>query len=146
MAFFSLTLLTYQWCNCGETQKLLGVHITEDLIWTLNTCLAQKAQQHIHFLHKLKRANLPPFPPPQGVSRPAVSLSGLGVALSPNEKTLQWNGRTAEKIIRISTYLWHLSYHEYCICNATMHYGWPLLRPSWILHLPSIWQNNRICI
>ncbi|KAI2668505.1 hypothetical protein H4Q32_005238 [Labeo rohita] len=41
--------------------KFLGVHITEDLTWTTNvTSLNKKGQQRLHFLHRLKRASLPP--------------------------------------------------------------------------------------
>ncbi|KAL0199309.1 hypothetical protein M9458_007849, partial [Cirrhinus mrigala] len=44
-----------------SSTKFLGVHITEDLIWTTNTMsLSKKAQQHLHFLRRLKRASLPP--------------------------------------------------------------------------------------
>lgn len=80
---FSLALqLQTNDATLARSQKLLGVHITEDLIWTLNTCLAKKSQQHLNFLQRLKRAtSLPLFHPHhflQGVSRPAVSMSGLG--------------------------------------------------------------------
>ncbi|KAL0191921.1 hypothetical protein M9458_010217, partial [Cirrhinus mrigala] len=44
-----------------SSTKFLGVHITEDLTWTTNTMsLSKKAQQHLHFLRRLKRASLPP--------------------------------------------------------------------------------------
>ncbi len=44
----------------GST-KFLRVHITEDLTWTTNvTSLNKKGQQRLHFLHRLKRASLPP--------------------------------------------------------------------------------------
>ncbi len=44
-----------------SSTKFLGVHITEDLTWTTNTTsLSKKAQQRLHFLHRLKRASLPP--------------------------------------------------------------------------------------
>lgn len=33
-----------------RSSRFLGVHMTEDLSWTLNTtCLVKKAQQHVHF-------------------------------------------------------------------------------------------------
>ncbi|KAI2645416.1 hypothetical protein H4Q32_028926 [Labeo rohita] len=42
-------------------ERVLGVHITEDLTWTTNTMsLSKKAQQWLHFLRQLKRASLPP--------------------------------------------------------------------------------------
>ncbi len=44
-----------------SSTKFLVVHITEDLTWTTNTMsLSKKAQQHLHFLRRLKRASLPP--------------------------------------------------------------------------------------
>ncbi len=44
-----------------SSTKFLGVHITEDLTWTTNTAsLSKKAQQRLFFLHRLKRASLPP--------------------------------------------------------------------------------------
>ena len=41
--------------------KFLGVHISEDLSWTLNTSsLVKKAHQHLFFLRRLKKAHLSP--------------------------------------------------------------------------------------
>ena len=41
--------------------KFLGVHISEDLSWTLNTStLIKKAHQRLFFLRRLKKANLSP--------------------------------------------------------------------------------------
>lgn len=41
--------------------KFLGVHISADLSWNLNTTtIMKKAQQRLHFLRKLKKARLPP--------------------------------------------------------------------------------------
>ena len=41
--------------------KFLGVYMTEDLSWTLNTStLVKKAQQHLYFLRRLKKACLSP--------------------------------------------------------------------------------------
>ncbi len=45
----------------ASSTKFLGVHITEDLTWTTNTkSISKKAQQRLYFLHRLKRASLPP--------------------------------------------------------------------------------------
>ena len=44
-----------------KSTKFLGVHITDDLTWTTNTTsLVKKAQQRLHFLCRMRRANLPP--------------------------------------------------------------------------------------
>lgn len=43
-----------------SSTKFLGVHIAEDLTWNTNTgSLANKAQQRLFFLHKLRRATAP---------------------------------------------------------------------------------------
>uniref|UniRef100_A0A674MI66 Alkylated DNA repair protein AlkB homologue 8 N-terminal domain-containing protein n=1 Tax=Takifugu rubripes TaxID=31033 RepID=A0A674MI66_TAKRU len=44
-----------------SSTEFLGVHISEDLTWTTNTAqLARKAQTHLYFLCKLRRAYVPP--------------------------------------------------------------------------------------
>ena len=41
--------------------KFLGVHITDHLPWSVNTVsLVKRAQQCLHFLHRMRRAHLPP--------------------------------------------------------------------------------------
>ncbi|KAI4871603.1 hypothetical protein NFI96_006466 [Prochilodus magdalenae] len=41
--------------------KFLGVHITENLTWSLNTStIAKKAQQCLYFLRRLRKSHLPP--------------------------------------------------------------------------------------
>ncbi len=43
-----------------SSTKFLGVHITENFTWTTNTTsLSKKAQQHLHFLRRLKSTSLP---------------------------------------------------------------------------------------
>lgn len=43
-----------------ELTKSLGVHITDDLTWTTNTTsLVKKAQTRLHFLRRMRRADLP---------------------------------------------------------------------------------------
>ncbi|KAI3361701.1 hypothetical protein L3Q82_002059 [Scortum barcoo] len=44
-----------------SSTKFLGVHITDDLTWSVNSAsLVKRAQQHLHFLRRMKRAHLPP--------------------------------------------------------------------------------------
>ncbi|XP_060799547.1 olfactory receptor 51I2-like [Neoarius graeffei] len=55
----------HQLINCAvesvKSTKFLGVHITDDLTWTTNTTsLVKKAQQRLHFLCRMRRADLPP--------------------------------------------------------------------------------------
>ncbi|KAK3506912.1 hypothetical protein QTP70_031181 [Hemibagrus guttatus] len=41
--------------------KFLGVHLAEDLTWSLNTSsIRKKAQQRLYFLRRLRKAHLPP--------------------------------------------------------------------------------------
>lgn len=43
-----------------KNREFLGVHIANDLTWSLHTTsAANKAQQLLHFLLRLKKANLP---------------------------------------------------------------------------------------
>ncbi|KAI3357832.1 hypothetical protein L3Q82_016220, partial [Scortum barcoo] len=47
--------------SVSTTIKFLGIHITSDLTWSMNTAhLVKKAQQRLFFLRKLKRAGLSP--------------------------------------------------------------------------------------
>ncbi|KAK0155262.1 putative RNA-directed DNA polymerase from transposon BS [Merluccius polli] len=44
-----------------SSTKFLGVQITDTLTWSLHTsALVKRAQQHLHFLRRIRRANLPP--------------------------------------------------------------------------------------
>ena len=41
--------------------KFLGIHISENLSWTINTtAIVKKAQQWLYFLRTLRKANLSP--------------------------------------------------------------------------------------
>ena len=47
--------------NAVKSTKFLGVQITEALTWTTNTIsLVKKAHQCLHFLRRMRRADLPP--------------------------------------------------------------------------------------
>ncbi len=89
-----------------SSTKFLGVHITEDLTWTTNTMsLSKKAQQHLHFLRRLKRASLPP---PilttfyrgtiESVLTSCITV-WYGNCSAADRKTLQQTVNTAAKII-----------------------------------------------
>ncbi len=89
-----------------SSTKFLGVHITEDLTWTTNTMsLSKKAQQHLHFLQRLKRASLPP---PilttfyrgtiESVLTSCITV-WYGNCSAADRKTLQRTVNTAAKII-----------------------------------------------
>ncbi|KAI2646667.1 hypothetical protein H4Q32_027929 [Labeo rohita] len=80
-----------------SSTKFLGVHITEDLTWTTNTMsLSKKAQQSLHFLHRLKRASLPP---PILTTFYSRTIESYGNCSAADRKTLQRTVNTAAKII-----------------------------------------------
>lgn len=89
--------------------KLLGVHITEDLSWSINTTsLHKKAQQHLHFLCKLRSAETPaPIMHSAHCGTIEVILTSCltvwyGSCTALCRKTLQRTVRAAEKIIGAS--------------------------------------------
>ena len=44
-----------------KNTKFLSVHLVENITWSLNTgSTMKKAQLHLHFLRRLRRAHLPP--------------------------------------------------------------------------------------
>ncbi|KAI5629970.1 gastrula zinc finger protein XlCGF28.1-like [Silurus asotus] len=44
-----------------KSTKFLGVHLADDLTWSLNTSsITKKAQQRLYFLRRLRKAHLPP--------------------------------------------------------------------------------------
>ncbi|KAK3564423.1 hypothetical protein QTP86_020365 [Hemibagrus guttatus] len=44
-----------------KSTKFLGVHLAENFTWSLNTTsISMKAQQHLYFLRRLRKAHLPP--------------------------------------------------------------------------------------
>ncbi|KAK3529067.1 hypothetical protein QTP70_016006 [Hemibagrus guttatus] len=44
-----------------KSTKFLGVNLAEDLTWSLNTSsITKKAQQHLYFLRRRRKAHLPP--------------------------------------------------------------------------------------
>ncbi|KAI5104433.1 gastrula zinc finger protein XlCGF28.1-like [Silurus meridionalis] len=44
-----------------KSTKFLGVHLTENFTWSLNTSsITKKAQQRLYFLRRLRKAHLPP--------------------------------------------------------------------------------------
>ncbi len=103
-----------------SSTKFLGVHITEDLIWTTNTMsLSKKAQQRLHFLRRLKRASLPP---PilttfyrgtiESVLTSCITV-WYGNYSAADRKTLQRTVNTAAKIIvPLSHPSWTFSLHD----------------------------------
>ncbi|XP_037537935.1 coiled-coil domain-containing protein 18 [Nematolebias whitei] len=92
-----------------SSTKFLGVHISEDLSWTINTAaVAKKAHQRLYFLRKLRRARAP-TPIMTTFYRGAIesilmscSTVWYGACTASCRKSLQRIVRTAEKIIGTS--------------------------------------------
>ncbi|KAI4889747.1 hypothetical protein NFI96_019341, partial [Prochilodus magdalenae] len=92
-----------------KSTKFLGVHLAEDLTWSLNTStITKKAQQRLYFLRRLRKAHLPP---PilttfyRGTIESILSsciTAWFGNCTASDCKSLQRVVRTAEKIIGVS--------------------------------------------
>ncbi|KAK3534316.1 hypothetical protein QTP86_014242, partial [Hemibagrus guttatus] len=92
-----------------ESTEFLGVHLTEDLTWSLNTSsITKKAQQSLYFLRRLRKAHLPPPILTTFYRRTIESIlsscitAWFGNCTVSDRKTLQWIVRTAEKINGVS--------------------------------------------
>ena len=90
-----------------KSTKFLGVHISNDLSWTTNTtALVKKAHSRLHFLRRMRRADLPISALTtfyrgaiESILTSSVSV-WHGSCLAADKKALQRVVRTAEKIIR----------------------------------------------
>ncbi|KAK3574532.1 hypothetical protein QTP86_009289 [Hemibagrus guttatus] len=108
-----------------KNTKFLGVHMVENFTWTLNTSsITKKAQQHLYFLRRLRKA---PLPPPiltvfyRGTIEIVLSsciTAWFGNCTVSDSKTLQRIVRTAEKIIGVSLHSIMDMYTTRCICKA----------------------------
>ncbi|KAK1795532.1 hypothetical protein P4O66_001241 [Electrophorus voltai] len=106
--------------------KFLGVHIAENLTWTLNTSsITKRAQQRLYFLRKLREAHLPsPILTTfyRGTVESILSsciITWFGNCTAFDRKTLQRIVRTAEKIIGVSLPSITDIYITRCIQKAT---------------------------
>ncbi|KAI4871457.1 hypothetical protein NFI96_004186 [Prochilodus magdalenae] len=92
-----------------KSTKFLGVHLAEDLTWSLNTStITKKAQQRLYFLRRLRKTH----PPPpilttfyRGTIESILSsciTAWFGNCTASDRKSLQRVVRTAEKIIGVS--------------------------------------------
>ncbi len=87
--------------------RYLGVHISEDLTWTLNTTqLVKKAQQRLYFLRRLRKFGMPPKILSNFYSCVVESVLSscitvwYGSTTARDRRRLQRVVKTAEKIIR----------------------------------------------
>ncbi|KAI4901873.1 hypothetical protein NFI96_006975 [Prochilodus magdalenae] len=109
-----------------KSTKFLGVHLAEDLTWSLNTStITKKAQQRLYFLRRLRKAHLPP---PilttfyRGTIESILSsciTAWFGNCIASDRKSLQRVVRTAEKIIGVSLPTIMDIYTTRCIRKAT---------------------------
>ncbi|KAK3528517.1 hypothetical protein QTP70_001721 [Hemibagrus guttatus] len=108
-----------------KSTKFLGVHLVENFTWSLNTSsISKKAQQHLYFLRKLRKAHLPP---PiltmfyRGTIESVLSsciTAWFGNCTTSDRKTLQRIVKTAEKIIGVSLHYITDMYTTRCIRKA----------------------------
>ncbi|KAK1788124.1 hypothetical protein P4O66_016581, partial [Electrophorus voltai] len=92
-----------------KNTKFLGVHLAENLTWTLNTSsITKRAQQRLYFLRKLRKSHLPS---PILTTFYSGTIEGiLGSCITTwfgnctvfDHKSLQSKVRTTEKIIEVS--------------------------------------------
>ncbi|KAI5102638.1 gastrula zinc finger protein XlCGF28.1-like, partial [Silurus meridionalis] len=108
-----------------KSTKFLGVHLADNLTWSLNTCsITKKAQQHLYFLRRLRKANLPPLILImfyRGTIESILSsciTAWFGNCTVLDRKTLQRIVRTAEKIIGVSLPSIMDIYTTHCIHKA----------------------------
>ncbi|KAI4893205.1 hypothetical protein NFI96_018519, partial [Prochilodus magdalenae] len=109
-----------------KSTKFLGVHLAEDLTWSLNTStITKKAQQRLYFLRRLRKAHLPP---PilttfyRGTIESILSsciTAWFGNCTASDRKSLQRVVRTAGKIIGVSLPTVMDIYTTRCIRKAT---------------------------
>ncbi|KAK3547073.1 hypothetical protein QTP86_009905 [Hemibagrus guttatus] len=108
-----------------KSTKFLGVHLVENFNWSLNTTYStMKAQQHLYFLRRLRKAHLP---------LPILTMFYSGTIKSilsscitawfrnctvSDRKNLQRIVRTAEKIIGISLSSITDMYTTHCILKS----------------------------
>lgn len=109
-----------------KSTKFLGVHITDDLTWTTNTTsLVKKAQTRLHFLRRMRRADLPTSALTTFYRGAIESIltSSLSVwhgsCSAADKKALQRVVRTAEKIIRSPQPTIQDLYTSHCSKRAT---------------------------
>ncbi|KAI4882385.1 hypothetical protein NFI96_008980 [Prochilodus magdalenae] len=91
-----------------KSTKFLGVHLAEDLTWSLNTStITKKAQQRLYFLRRLRKAHLPhPILTTfyRGTIESILSsciTAWFGNCTASDHKSQQRVVRTAEKIIGV---------------------------------------------
>ncbi|KAK3551887.1 hypothetical protein QTP70_031649, partial [Hemibagrus guttatus] len=92
-----------------SSTKFLGVHLAENFSWSFNTTsITRKAQQHLYFLRRLRKAHLPPLILTMFYRGTIESIlnscitAWFGNCTVSDRKTLQQILRTAEKIIGVS--------------------------------------------
>lgn len=130
-----------------QSTKFLGVHLTENLTWSLNTShTAKKAQQRLYFLRRLRKAHLPP---PiltmfyRGTIESILSsciTAWFGNCTVSDRKTLQRIVRTAEKIIGVSPLYYrhlHITLHP----QSHQHCGRPHTPLTHTFHPPAVWKT-----
>ncbi|KAI5108334.1 gastrula zinc finger protein XlCGF28.1-like [Silurus meridionalis] len=108
-----------------QSTKFFGVHLADNLTWSLNTSsIRKKAQQRLYFLRRLSKDHLPP-PILTMFYRGSIEsilnsciTAWFGNCTVSDRKTLQRIVRTAEKIIGVSLPSIMDIYTTHCIRKA----------------------------
>ncbi|XP_062930019.1 PKc_LIMK_like_unk domain-containing protein isoform X1 [Mobula hypostoma] len=108
-----------------RSTKFLGVHLAENLTWSLNTSsIAKKAQQRLYFLRRLRKVHLPPpilttfYRGCIGSILSSCITAWFGNCTVSDRKTLEQIVRSAEGIIGVSLPAITDIYTTRCICKA----------------------------
>ncbi|KAK3543080.1 hypothetical protein QTP70_010531 [Hemibagrus guttatus] len=114
-----------------KSTKFLGVHHAENLTWSLNTTsISKKAQQRLYFLHRLRKAHLPP---------PILTMLYRGTIESVLSSCITaWFGNCTvsdRKTLQLSPSIMDM-YTTRCICKANSIVDDPT-HPSHTLHPPA---------
>ncbi|KAF7692576.1 hypothetical protein HF521_010186, partial [Silurus meridionalis] len=130
-----------------KSTKFLGVHLADNLTWSLNTSsITKKAQQRLYFLRRLRKAHLPP---PilsmfyRGTIESILSsciTAWFGNCTVSDRKTLQRIVRTAEKIIEsLSPLSWTFTPHAASAKHTAL---WTITHTRHTHTSPSYHQEN----
>ncbi|KAK3519770.1 hypothetical protein QTP70_003906 [Hemibagrus guttatus] len=135
-----------------KSTKFFGVHLAEDLTWSLNTSsIPKKAQQRLYFLQRLRKAHLPPLILTtfyRGTIESILSsciTAWFGNCTVSDRKTLQRIVRTAEKIIGVSLPSITDIYSTRYIHKASSIVDEPT-HPSHTLYTLSLSRGNKLSV
>ncbi len=132
--------------------KYLGVHISEDLTWTLNTTqLVKKAQQRLYFLRRLRKFGMSPKILSNFYSCVVESVLTscipvwYGSTTVRDRKHMQRVVKTADKIIRTPLASQQAIYHRRVHRRAASILKDPHPPTTWTVHTPTLRTEEQEC-